>query len=126
MSVEDVPEDLRGALNEPNVFTPCLHDPDSVQVSAVDEEVAALTAQQHGLPEESLKKLLKDNALPPDEVKKWIAEEVPSGARLVEMWSETYLNKLDLTTVGTAIAHSNWRRTTGGAVPLSVWIPDGS
>jgi hypothetical protein len=48
---------------------------------------------------------------------------MPEAVDLVALWSDTLLNRMQLTSVGMAIGHGYWRRETGADAPLSIWIP---
>lgn len=48
----------------------------------------------------------------------------PCMRSLNDLWTTTPLPNILLTTVGIAIAHANYRRVTGVAAPLSIWISE--
>ncbi len=59
----------------------------------------------------------------PSEVRAELLDRVSEAADLVDVWEDTPLKSLTLTSVGLAIGHGYWRRYTDGAAPLSIWIP---
>lgn len=121
---DEVPEPFRGTA----VITRCLHDANRWQVNALHEEAAREAAQANGLPEheQGLVDLLQSNVKPGPEVAELLARLVPEMSMLLDAWTTTALHNLRLTSVGVAIAHSNWARVAGGSADLSIWIPDAS
>jgi hypothetical protein len=59
-----------------------------------------------------------------DEIRDEVIALAPKLQRLVEVWQESLLRRLTLTSVGLAIGHGYWRRVTHAPTPLSVWISD--
>lgn len=43
---------------------------------------------------------------------------------LADVWDNSSLKSMTLTSVGTAIGHANFQRLSGDQAPLSIWIPD--
>lgn len=43
---------------------------------------------------------------------------------LADVWDDSSLKSMTLTTVGIAIGHANFQRLSGDQAPLSIWIPD--
>lgn len=43
---------------------------------------------------------------------------------LADVWDNSSLKSMTLTSVGTAIGHANFQRLSGDQTPLSIWIPD--
>jgi len=76
--------------------------------------------------DEDVKKKLQDifnkSTMQPKQVKEYIVGIDGSLNKIFEVWENTPFMNLELTSVGIAIAHSNYRRKTGRAMNLSKWI----
>ena len=59
----------------------------------------------------------------PEVLKKLIATRKGFEA-LADVWDNSSLRSMNLTSVGTAIGHANFQRLSGHQAPLSIWIPD--
>lgn len=126
VKASDISETLTGHWDNPDIFRPCFHDGSLKQVNAARVEEAAAKEEKHGIPNEELSSLLTRNVMDESRITEWFSEQHEQLALLVSRWQEATIHSLQLTTVGVAIAHANWRRVTGQDAPLSVWIPDGS
>ncbi len=113
------------SLEEPGpFFIPCLREPSRLQVNALVEEHVESTAEAHGLQEAvpGLKQLLVRNQCADEEVLAELRSAHPSMEDLQAKWISAHMGAATLTSVGMAIAHSNYRRVTGMETPLTVWV----
>jgi len=62
--------------------------------------------------------------MPGDEIQAGFTNRVPEAAELFDVWENSWLKNLTLTSVGLALGHGCWRRLTGTAAPLRIWIPE--
>jgi len=125
-TLEEMPERLRGIQG---ITTPCLNDSAKLQVRALSTDIAEERAEEVGRPDiaSDLKELLKAKMYSDSEIEQMIVRTVPELRYAVERWNSTAIKNLQLTTVGTALAHANWTRVVGAAgSPLSIWIPEES
>jgi hypothetical protein len=59
-----------------------------------------------------------------DEIREELLRHVPESAGLIDLWDNTALKQLHLTSVGLAIGHGYWRRATEIDAPLGIWLGD--
>lgn len=122
-----IPDSLGSYPTGPPLFTECLNDSTKQQVTAIDEEVARTLAVEHGYGEhaEAYATLLKNNILGHPEIESIMKPLTPSWDKLRDLAAKTSLLSLDPTSVGMAVAHSNWADATNNTdTPLSIWISD--
>ncbi len=107
------------------LIIPNLHGGSLVQVKALnDQQIDNLCAQLEVEPEkvERLKQLQAAGVMPGPEVKDFLVDLRPQMARLFDVWNDTSMKHMTLTSVGIAIAHANIKRQTGASFDLSIWI----
>jgi hypothetical protein len=123
-TLEEIPDELKQFASRVDVFTPCLRDPDKLQVNAVSDSVIERIAETAGIPEQavSLKTLEAAHRMSIEEVEVELAAIDPAIAVTISRWNSTPAQSLRVSAVGIAIAHANYRRATGMSTPLSVWI----
>lgn len=112
--------------NIPSVlFTPCLNDSNKVQVNALDEGAARKLATLNQLDDQRTSRLIalmKKNAKRTEEIKELVCRLVPGMKEIFEVWNDSSLKHLNLTSVGIAIGHANARRKIKDCPPLDVWL----
>ena len=57
-----------------------------------------------------------------NDVKSLIIDSNPCFEKLLEAIDSSMFNRFELSSVGIAIAHANYRRRTGKTMDLSIWI----
>ena len=57
-----------------------------------------------------------------DEVNAYLLSVDLRMTKIFEVWSSSSFKKMELTSVGIAVAHANYRRKTGITLDLSEWI----
>ncbi len=121
--------DIPDVLKQPHVMQegfiiPSLRDPTRLQLGTMrTADVEGLCAQA-GWDDllEPMLQLYATGAMALGEIEGELWSRVPELIALKKIWEESALNRLTLTTVGTAIGHATWRSTTGRDVPLSFLI----
>lgn len=115
-----LPEGKKSAL-DPFVI-PCLNDPSRLQPAAINLNVFKTKAVPSGLNEGELTNVwgLFENTIP--DISERLSRMAPGSPLLFDIWANTPLKNLTLTSVGIAIAHANARRVTGLEAPLNIWI----
>lgn len=132
-AVEDLDAELLASLGEHQpksvdepgpFFIPCLRDRSLLQVNALFPEQLDDATKSHGVPDAALglKALVSRNQMSPDAVQSSLRDTHPCVASLEAKWESSGLGSFRLTSVGMAIAHSNYRRVTGLSTPLSTWV----
>lgn len=107
------------------LLMPCFHDSSLWQFRVGDEQVLEQEAAKLNIEEEnwpSLKKLFNEHTMSDDEIRTYLLGAVPEIQELFDLWANSNISKFGLTTVGIAIAHANFRRRTGNALDLSIWV----
>lgn len=107
------------------LIIPCLNDSEKLQIAALDEEVLEEKSKQLGLSNDEINKLkpfLNNHQLKGEELIKLIKEQGDFMSSLFEIWDNSSLKNMTLTSVGIAIATANLRRKTGITVDLGIWI----
>jgi hypothetical protein len=107
------------------LFIPCLNDSEKLQLAALDEEVLEEKTKPLGLSVEETNKLkpfLNNYQLKGDELINIIREQGDFMNELFDVWDNSSLKNMTLTSVGIAIATANLRRKTGITVDLGIWI----
>lgn len=107
------------------LISPCLRNPAKLQISAINDEAIDFTGKEQGLNEteiKQLKDLQNENLLSKYEVKDILFNINYNFKKLIEIWDTSGLGRLQLTTVGIALAHANIKKTIGIDLDLGVWI----
>ncbi len=102
-----------------------LHNASLLQVNALNDEEIDAQCSRLGVDSEKaemLKSLQAQKVMPQHKVKDYLLSVRPQMARLFEMWGDTPMKNMTLTSVGMAIAHANLKRQTGEDFALSTWI----
>ncbi|MCZ4123483.1 LPO_1073/Vpar_1526 family protein [Streptomyces sp. H39-S7] len=96
------------------------------QVNAVNEEMLTKKRETYGLSDAEFSELhaaMQVSPMDDDEVVALLKQRIPSAALVHEFWSETGLSHCQPTIIGTAIAHSNYRRILPAFdASIDVWI----
>lgn len=118
-------EKVGDGLNLQGLVIQCFHDKDKLQIGVLDEDVLETVANKNGLDSDvrqKLKALFESSTKPANEVKDMFIQEVPELQKVFDVWESSPFNKFELTSVGIAIAHANYRRKIGDTMDLSIWI----
>ncbi|HZT60715.1 MAG TPA: LPO_1073/Vpar_1526 family protein [Pyrinomonadaceae bacterium] len=110
----------------PRLITSCLHNPELLQVGTIDNELVDKIGSEIGIDVEILEKLkgLQNSKLMSEvELGEYVVNVRPEINELLEVWNNSSMKNLTLTSVGIAIAHANvQRRVPGESINLSIWI----
>jgi hypothetical protein len=122
-------EEIKNILKEENKFPsliiPCLHDKSLFQVAVMDDEVLVQEMTKLNVPDElkpKYKQVFNKSTMNGNEVKELLVKTNPCMSKIFEIWCSYIFNKFELSSVGIAIAHANYRRRTGITLDLSIWI----
>lgn len=108
-----------------NFFRVCLNDPQKIQVSYLDDESLKTGLEEHRVPDgdkEKIKALFKENLMNDAEIKEKCIKTRPYMEEIFNIWDNSEMNSLTLTSVGMAIGHANIKRFIGEFADLSSWI----
>jgi len=124
-SEEELKEKVGEEANLQGLIIRCFHDANKLQIGVMDEDVLDTVSDRNGIDSETkqkLKQLFETSTKPANEVKKMLVDAIPEMERVFEVWSNSPFNQFELTSVGIAIAHANYRRKIGDTMDLSIWI----
>ena len=122
-------EEIDKILQEENKFhsliIPCLHDKSLFQISVMDDTILEQEMTRLNVPEDlkpKYKKVFNQSTMNDIEIKNLLIETNPCMKKIFDTYSTSRFNKFELSSVGIAIAHANYRRRTGITLDLSIWI----
>ncbi|MGS0724994.1 LPO_1073/Vpar_1526 family protein [Shewanella sp. 0m-11] len=122
---EELKEKIGEGMNLQGLIIQCFHDKDRLQIGVLDDEVLDGIASKNNLDNEvkqKLKQLFESSTKPANEVKSMLIGAIPESEKVFKIWGTSPFNKFELTSVGIAIAHANYRRRIGDTMDLSIWI----
>jgi hypothetical protein len=96
-----------------------------LQIGVLDESVLEHISGQNGLDQEIVTKLKQHFAKTTknqNDIKTMLIDAIPEMEKIFDTWNKSSFNQFELTSVGIAIAHANYRRRTGETMDLSIWI----
>lgn len=108
-----------------SLFRVCIHDVKMIQLNVMNEETFNSEVKKLNLKEsvaKELYKLHKKNLMNEKQVREYILSQEPKLLNLIDSWNESSIKDVELTSVGIAIGHANYRRVTGETADLSIWI----
>lgn len=103
----------------------CLHDPEKLQVNATREEVLREKAAKEKIDKDDVEKLVQlnnSNAMNSEEIRHYIEDFRPYMKNVFDVWINSFMKNINLTSVGIAIGHANVKRMIGEFTNLSIWI----
>jgi hypothetical protein len=124
-TADKVPDDLRPYLADPEIFVPCLRDPQKLQVNAPTRQGVIDLAAAKGIDSDKLERLSNEGVMGPPGIQSELVSVLPFMRTIFERWdnNDSSLKNLELTSVGIAIGHAYWRQATGSTdVPLDIWL----
>jgi hypothetical protein len=108
-----------------SLIVPCLQDLTKLQVAAIDEDILEKKAKAIGLNDDEinlLKPFVNNYQMNAAEAKDFIMKQGDFISLLFDVWDNSPLQNMTLTSVGIAVATANLRRKTGISVDLGIWI----
>lgn len=115
-----------GNFEEFGKFTmPCLHENEKLQINMIDEKILVEEMNKDNVIQEvqnKLKTFFTKTTLDNTEIKDYLISINPKMEDVFDIWDNSLMKKLELSSVGVSIAHANYRRKTGITLDLSIWI----
>jgi len=114
--------------NKPNMqglIIPCFHDITKLQLGVFDDQTLEQRMTERGFEDEQknkLKAFFNKTTFSQNEIKDKLIAFNPIMEKVFNVWKDSYFNQFELSHVGIAIAHANYRRRTGETMDLSIWI----
>lgn len=122
---EEFESEVGSNIKLKELLIPCFHTPQRSQLCCMDDNVLENMSKERAFSNEEmekLKQLFEKTTMAQNDVKTLLVQENPSMSKVFDVWDNSPLKKLELTSVGIAIAHANYRRKTGHTLDLSIWI----
>ena len=120
-----IPEEHKSILYDTELFIPCFHDTEKLQVAAHEKNVLLEFSRKKQIPDtviDSIWAHFESTFMSQEEMIKLIGERLPGFITLDELWKKCQLSNFELNTVGIAIGHANARRVGSIDADLSIWI----
>lgn len=111
--------------NYPTLFVPCLQNASKLQISAMNDDVLEQKLKGINVSEDKINKfktLFDQYQMGTDEAKQFIVNQGDFMNVLFDIWDNSSMKHLTLTSVGIAIAIANLRRKTKASIDLGIWI----
>lgn len=118
-------DEPRRALVTPEWYCPCSSNPQKLQTQFLNKDELDRYAKAKGWTENeknSVWGLIDSTTLNGEDLTKRIEPHWPAIRRLTDLWDNTPMGRLNLTTVGIAIGHSNLVRLGKFKADLGIWI----
>lgn len=109
----------------PALIIPCLKDNTKFQLAAIDDDILEQRAKAVNVEEAEinmLKPLMNNYQMNAEETKEVIKQQGEFMNVLFDIWDNSPIKNMTLTSVGIAVATANLRRKTGITVDLGIWI----
>ncbi|MGI8638395.1 MAG: LPO_1073/Vpar_1526 family protein [Pyrinomonadaceae bacterium] len=122
---EECLKEYGNILRFPHLLTSCLHDRTKLQINAINDDVLKEQISRYGLSEEESQKLTSlfaSNVMNESEVKEYLSKQGDFMVNLLDVWQNSSMRVMTITSVGIAIAQANYKRKTGQSIDLSIWI----
>jgi len=107
------------------ILIPCFHDVTKLQIGVFDDETLLQKIEQLGLSDENKNKLIslfEKTTMSGSEIKELLSNFDPRMKKVFETWENSMFKNFELSHVGIAIGHANYRRRTNETMDLSIWI----
>lgn len=124
-SKEQFGSEIEQISGSENLLIPCLRDNSLFQFNATDFEGLKNKIREKGISETEYPKLeafWKKYLISDEELKKDLINKNESMAIIYDVWENSPMKSMTLTSVGIAIAHAYTRSKTGDSDDLSIWI----
>lgn len=107
------------------ILITCFHDITKLQIGVLERDILIERDKQLGISEEKKNKLIgffDKTTMNGNEIKELLSNLDPKMKKVFDTWQDSEFKNLELSHVGIAIAHANYRRRTGATMDLSIWI----
>lgn len=111
--------------NLPDLVIPCFHNKNLQQIGMFDDNILEEKMEENACSQEqknNIKAFFESTTFLANEIKEMLENFDPKMEKVFRIWQNSAFNKFELSHVGIAIAHANYRRRTGETMDLSIWI----
>lgn len=122
---QELKEKIGEGHNIVGLIIKCFHDPEKLQLRVRDDEDLIKVAKKNGLDDETIGKLtqlFEATTKTPAQVREIVVRDISEMQIVFDVWGKSPFKHLELTGVGIAIAHANYRRKIGETMDLSIWL----
>jgi hypothetical protein len=122
---DELKEKVGEEANLQGLIIQCFHDKEKLQIGVLDDDVLDELSDKNNINSETknkLKQLFESSTKPASEVKRMLIDSIPEIEKIFNVWEASPFDRFELTSVGIAIAHANYRRKVGDTMDLSIWI----
>ena len=122
---EELTAEIGEGHNLTGLIIPCFHDISKLQIGVLDEMVLEEISEQNNLDQDvvaNLKQYFNKTTKDQNEIKGMLIDTIPEMEKMFDVWNKSSFRQFELTSVGIAIAHANYRRRTDETMDLSIWI----
>ena len=124
-SKEELDAEFEDSSTFQDLLISCLHDNTKLQFGVFDKNTLEVRITEKGIPQElqnKIKAFFDKSTMSNQEVKDKLLQIDGRMEKIFTVWKESPFNQFELSSVGIAIAHANYRRRTGETMDLSIWI----
>jgi hypothetical protein len=112
--------------NYKKLVIPCLNDKAKFQIAARSGEHLEEILKQNNISDQQkinkIKSLFGKNLMNDKEILEKLNTCCPYLADFIDIWNDSSMKNMTLTSVGIAVAHANIRRRTNVSIDLGIWI----
>ena len=122
---DHMPDGKKDILDDSSLLMTCTHDSTKLQLRALNHEQALELLKEFDLIEAertNIANLFESTCMSLEEISRGLASTIEGLDTLIDLWNNTALCRLSLTSIGIAIGHSNLRQLCGFDADLSIWI----
>jgi hypothetical protein len=122
---EAIKEIIENFDQYPQLIKPCIHDNSLLQVAVMDDAILDKEMERLKVAYDikpKIKKVFNQATMNANEVKELLIKTNPCLQKVFDTFASSRFNKFEISSVGIAIAHANYRRRTGQTLDLSIWI----
>lgn len=111
-----------------DILIPCFHNPEErFQLGAIDTKFLIEKLEKKGNKKEdidALTNLFQKSTMNESKVREKLGEIDPDVEKFIHIWENSVLKRFEISSVGIAIAHANFRRRIGESFELTQFIGD--
>jgi len=124
-TVEEFSNNVSNEDQYKKYITNCLHDKTKQQIAFIDDNVLEDALKADNISQEMInmiKGYFNQTKMQPSEVKEYLKNKGEFMVTLFDVWENSSLKSITMTSVGIALAQANFRRKTGITIDLGIWI----
>lgn len=106
----------------PTLFLPCLNNKELWQINAINDEFLNDQNIADENDNKEIQRLFDENLMSGEEIKNKVIELLPPVKEVFEIWNNSSLKNLTLTTVGIVIGATYSKQIVGKEYDLNIWI----